>query len=53
MKKFLTAVSMILLINSPNVSAETLDDAGRQLDRLRQDMERQRIKEQIDEDRNR
>ena len=53
MKKFLTAVSMILVINSPNVSAETLDDAGRQLDRLRQDIERQRIKEQIDEDRNR
>jgi hemolysin activation/secretion protein len=41
----------MLLINSPYVSAETLDDAGRQLDQLRRDMERQRIKEQIDEDR--
>ena len=43
----------MLLINFPNVSAETLDDAGRQLDRMRQDMERQRIQKQINEDINR
>ena len=53
MKKILTALSVMLLINSPNVSAETLDDAGRQLDRMRQDMERQRIQKQINEDINR
>lgn len=50
LKKFLTALSVMLLINS-QVSAETLDVAGRQLNQIRRDMERQRIKEQIEEDR--